>query len=74
MSGPTQLSVDEHGSPVDATAWCALPAAPTIHVAIDNAPESHDGRKFERTDPLALTGTVLACLDRVLTEANAAVS
>jgi len=61
---------------VDATAWCALPAAPTIHVAIDNAPESHDGRKFERTDPLALalTGTVLACLDRVLTEANAAVS
>lgn len=73
VSGPTELRVDEHGRPVDASAWCALPGAPTIHVAIDNAPESHDGRKLNRNDPLALADTVLACLGRVLAEANAAV-
>lgn len=73
VSGPTQLIVDEQGRPVDATAWCALPAAPTIHVAIDNAPEVHDGRQLERRDPLALSETVLVCLDSILVEAGDAV-
>ena len=74
VSGQARLQVDELGRPVDESAWCALPASPALHVMLDNAPETHEGARIERRDPLSLSDTVLACLEQLLDEANAAVS
>jgi hypothetical protein len=67
------LRVDEQGRPVKDGAWWTMPAAPSTHVAMDGAPTTHEGQSLDRTDPVALCGTVIECLERLLAEAESAV-
>jgi hypothetical protein len=74
VSGQSRLRTDETGRPVSEGAWWTMPAAPSTHVAIDNAPVTHDGVPMDRSDPVAFCMGVVTCLDRLLDEAGEAVA
>lgn len=67
------LRNDEHGRPARDSAWWAMPAVPGTHVAIDNAPVTHEGQPLERNDPVAFCMEVINSLEGLLAEAEESV-
>ena len=73
VTGQPRLRTDEMGRPTDESAWWSMPAQPSTHVAIDNAPMTHEGQALDRTDPVAFCMGVITCLEGLLDEADQAV-
>ena len=72
-TGDERLAADDQGRPPKPGAWLSLPAAPSVHAAVDNAPGTHLGRQLERTDPAELCEAVYRYLENLLADAAEAV-